>query len=839
MHTTKVVFITDRMILGHGVDLVIDKLATGLSGLGYECEIYCNNFDETFRKQRPFDIRRLPNISGKNFIDLESKTKKLKLILNNLNADIFIINSFPFYSLAGHLNKPVISINYGVISTQGLPLKRKLFYKYMDLSQNYFYFRNSSKIISISSYLDNKLPSYLRNKSDYIHLGSNHYLGSDISTAEIRSFRKNFNISEDDCLLLYVGRLNPVNQPYKGTKQLIDLFHQAGSRNSRIKLMMVGFGSGNDEIAIKNEGILSIANAPWEIMPLIYSSCDIYTTCTQWEGFDLPIVEAHSFGKPSICYDLCAHPEISKNLETGFLVRTSEEFLNRILELAGNAALRNQMGLSAKDFSKNFTWEKTVYQYDKAIKTITGISEGDLMGIPDETQKPQTAYGLDGINIKDISEINTNENELTLKGPDPEAGDSVLPDVSVIIVNYNSSLPCLNECISSLQAQTYRKIEIIVFDNGSTNNVCDSLQNSIIQNNTDNSGGTQINREMKDIKIRIIRNHKNEGLGSAINKAIKSVESKYVLISNFDVKYDKNAVEELVAMINSTSDDIIGLAPKIKLSYQKNFIESVGTYLDPSFYDGYQGLGQLDLHQYDVPENIFGLSFTSAFLRTSAFLDSCVGKVDETFFLFYEDFDFCFRADLAGYRFMSCPQAVVYHKYSYSFREESDAFEVKYYYKRLNLLKMMLKNAQKGTIERLLPIETGIMKQNLKDRNLRKVSRRIMIDFNKAKKYLLKQRELIQLKKIVNESEIIKYCWGESNFFDVIKNEPEYKIINLEKTYRRLFAITGAMKYMEYINYLNNIEQTKFKFETQILRQKLHSKLENEPVCVHDFIDNL
>ena len=816
MQPLNVVFITDRMILGHGVDLVIDKIAMGLSGLGYECSIYCNNFDETFKKQRPFKLKKLPGILSKNSFDLESKTKKLKSIFNNLDADIFIINSFPFYNLAGHLNKPVISINYGVISTQGLPLKRKLFYKYMDISQNYFYFRNSSKIISISNYLNNKLPAYLRKKSDCIHLGSNHYLDNEVSQEQIKQFRSRFNIKEDDCLLLYVGRLNPVNQPYKGTKQLIELFHQASSQDSKIKLMMVGFGSENDEIAIRNEGILSIINAPWEMMPLIYSSCDIYTTCTKWEGFDLPVVEAHSFGKPSICYDLCAHPEISRNLKTGFLVKTREEFLSRIIELSNDPGMRNRMGLSAKDFSGSFTWEKTVYQYNKTIKTMLGISGGTpaVPGLSKEAGKTIMAGEHDIANNKDRS----------------------TPDVCVIIVNYNSSLSCLKECIDSLKAQTYRRLEIIVFDNGSTNDVCDSLPESLIKNPEDKSGRTD-NHE--NIKLRVIKNNKNEGLGIAINKAVKNINSKYVLVSNFDVIYDKNAVEELVLMMNNTGDDIIGLAPKIKFSYRKDYIESIGTYLDPSLYDGYQGLGQLDLHQYDVPESIFGVSFTSAFLKTSAFQESFVGKVDETFFLFYEDFDFCFRANLAGYRFMTCPLAIVYHKYSYSFREESNAFETKYYYKRLNLLKMMYKNADQATINRLLPIETAIMKQNLKDRNMKNVSKRILLDFEKSKKYLLGQRELIRMTKIVDESQIIKYCWGESNFFDVIKNEPDYKIENLIKTYRRLFVITGSQKYMEYINYLDNIKQTKLIFDTEILRHKLHSKLENEPVCVHDFIDKL
>ncbi|MHB1443881.1 MAG: glycosyltransferase, partial [Candidatus Humimicrobiaceae bacterium] len=560
-----------------------------------------------------------------------------------------------------------------------------------------------------------------------------------------------------------------------------------------------------------------------------------------WEGFDLPVVEAQSFGKPSICYDLCAHPEISRNLETGFLVSTKKEFLSRILELASDAVLRNKMGLNAKKNSCSFTWEKTVYQYDKVIKKILSVNGDDfnLPGLIKDSKKAALSGENNFNQTNDILDKADSKSEIIPGKASPDNKDKSIPDVSVIIVNFNSSLPCLKECIQSLQAQTFRKIEIIIFDNASTNGVCDSLPQSLYPDMEDHAQSFDNAEDVEDIKIKVIKNSKNEGLGSAINKTVKSVGSKYVLISNFDVVYNRNAVEELVMMISRVDDDIIGLAPKIKFSYQQDFIESVGTYLDTSLYDGYQGLGQLDLHQYDVPESIFGVSFTSAFLKTSAFLESCVGKVDESFFLFYEDFDFCFRANHAGYKFMSCPHSVVYHKYSYSFREESNAFETKYYYKRLNMLKMMYKNADQVTINRLLPIEMGIMKQNLKDRNLRNVSRRILLDFNKSKKYLLKQRELTQLTKIVEESEIIKYCWGESNFFDVVKNEPEYKIINLVKTYRRLFVITGSQKYMEYINYLNNIEQTKFILETEILRHKLHSKLENEPKCVHDFIDKL
>lgn len=837
----KAAFITERMILGHGVDTVIDRIASGLCDLGYECDVYCNNFDDTFKKHKPYNLIRLPGIKSSNVLDLESKIKKLRLLLNNSAADIFLINSFPFYSLAGSLNKPVISINYGIVSTEGMPLKRKLFYRYMDFTQNFSYFRKSSAVVSISNYLSNKLPGFLRKKASCIHLGSDHYSRIETNKKQIQEFRRKLGVKENDCLLLYVGRLNPVNQPYKGTQELIELFHAANMQNSAVKLLMVGFGSQNDEIAIKNEGVLAISNAPWEMMPLIYSSCDIYTTCTKWEGFDLPIVEAQSFGKPSVCYNLCAHPEITENEKTGFLVNTKEEFLNKILMLSSDKNLINEMTLNCLEFSKKFTWEKTVSEYDNKIKKVLTVSKISTTA-PETEESPKDANHSAGNNSDAKSSVPVNLiKSQEIKPEDKKSSKDQIadPEVAVVVINYNSSLSCLQECISSLKSQTYRNIEIIIFDNASTNGVLDLLPGELNLNEKTGGGDFNAGGSLKDIKTKVIKNNKNDGLGKAVNMAVSQINARYVLISNFDVVYDRNAVEELVLMMKHTNENVIGLAPKIKLAYQKDYIESVGTYLDTSLYDGYQGLGQLDLHQYDVPEDIFGVSFTSAFMKTEAFKDSRVGKVDETFFLFYEDFDFCFKANLLGYKFRSCPKAVVYHKYSFSFREESKAFETKYYYKRLNLLKMMYKNADEGTINRVLPTETKIMKRNFRDKNLRLVSKRILSDLKKSKKYLLKQREITALAKVASDAEAIKYCWGEQNFFDVVKNEPKYEIANLEKTYRRLFVITGSNRYMEYISYLQSIDFTKFKFEPEILRHKLHSKLENEPISVHEFIDKL
>jgi len=204
---------------------------------------------------------------------------------------------------------------------------------------------------------------------------------------------------------LYVGRLNPINQPYKGTVELIDIYKEANKSNNRLKLLMVGFGSKNDEIALKNEGICVISNASFEMMPVIYTAADIYTTCTKWEGFDLPVAEAQTFGKPAICYDIGAHPEIMEDYLTGYMVKSREDFLSKLIKLSFEPELIREMGRKGVESSKRFTWEKTVEQYDKQIKKI-------LEDMPDKARSEKKYIGS---NLKpitsDLAEVKNDEKQ--------------------------------------------------------------------------------------------------------------------------------------------------------------------------------------------------------------------------------------------------------------------------------------------------------------------------------------------------------------------------------------------------------------------------------------------
>ncbi len=831
MKQPRVTFLTDRMITGHGVDLVVDRIADGLAKKGYVSEVYANLVDETFTNRKSYKIYRLPPIGLGNAYMLEKRVRRFADFFNSKDTDLFIIQSFPFYSLIPKLKKPSLVVDHGIITSEGLPLKRKLVLKYMQLSQNLSYFKKARKVICVSNYLKRQLPDYIRKKTSCIYNGVDHYSQARLAADDILNFRQEMEISENDVLLLYVGRLNLTNQPYKGLAELVGIYQATSLENPSIKLLAVGYGSKNDEEYLKNQGVLCIANAHESSMPLIYSASDIYTTCSRWEGFDLPVGEAQYFGKPVICYNIGAHPEIMENGRTGYIVTDGEEFFEKVKLLAADRELRMDMGSYAGSFVQKFSWQNSIDEYDSHIRKILNIG---IVPIIEDVEKKTGTF----------EEMEITKKETPASLPAPEERPEQIPvgqiieerkilesiektlykKVTVIIINYNSSYPCLSECLDSLLAQSYRNMDILIYDNGSSNNTLEL-----------------VGAAYKNIKI--IKSDKNLGLGEAVNEALKHTESDYLLISNFDVTYDKIALEELVEAISGLESRYVGLAPKIKLYYQKEYIESVGVYIDNNFYLGYNGMGQLDLDQYNKPEDVFGLSFTSAFLKRDYVCQSTIGTIDKPidsgYFLFYEDIDFCYRANLMGYNFRSCPTAVCYHKYAYSFRDEATAFTTKYYYQKLNVMKLAYKCAENNNMRRIIKNELSIQKHNLHDRNLKPVAKKILHEWRTGTGYLKKFRPYIQITRQIPDSEIIKYSWGENNFFDVVNNEPVYCIENLILTYRRLFIITGNRKYEEYINYLEAVNNTRFKIEPEYLRQFLHGKLEYEPKPIHEFIDRI
>ena len=145
-------------------------------------------------------------------------------------------------------------------TSEGLPLKEE-FFKISSDKPNLSYFRKAVSVICVSDYLLKQLPDYIRKKATFIYNGIDHYQDDRLRQEDVLKFREDFGIKPDEVLLLYVGRLNLSNQPYKGLAELVGIYQQVQIEDPKIRLMAVGYGSKNDAELLKNQGVPRIANA--------------------------------------------------------------------------------------------------------------------------------------------------------------------------------------------------------------------------------------------------------------------------------------------------------------------------------------------------------------------------------------------------------------------------------------------------------------------------------------------------------------------------------------------------------------------------------------------------
>ncbi len=361
-------FITERMILGFGVDLVIHNVAKGLVKKGYHVTVYTSISDGTYNNEG-YKLRLIPTPAYSTAPLFELSALRWLKYLKKEKIDLFFIESFPFFPFLVFLSPPCIAVCYGTCSTLGFPLKKKLNFCYTDGSQKYLYYRFADRVIAISHYLKSLLPQNIQKKTRVIYNGADHY-ATDLKSASIQNFRCSLEISKENILLLYVGRINPKEQPYKGTAKLVEMYKKLRKKDQRIKLLLAGYGDAQDEEWLKREGILAYLKVPVGKMGLLYSACDIYVTASQWEGFDLPLLEAQYFGKPVVAYKIGAHPEVVADEKSGFLIDSPDDFIDSILTLARNEKLRNRMGRNALKQAARFSWAEAIEKYHRLVEEM-------------------------------------------------------------------------------------------------------------------------------------------------------------------------------------------------------------------------------------------------------------------------------------------------------------------------------------------------------------------------------------------------------------------------------------------------------------------------------------
>ena len=219
--------------------------------------------------------------------------------------------------------------------------------------------------------------------------------------------------------------------------------------------------------------------------------------------------------------------------------------------------------------------------------------------------------------------------------------DGSRPVVSVVVPNWNGAHH-LPTCLDSLRRQTFRPFEVIVVDNGSTDQSLELLA-----------------REYGEVQVLALS--ENRGFTGACNAGIRQAQGEFIALLNNDTEVDPRWLTEVAAAFHRHPQAGL-VASKMLLFDRRDVLHTAGDIYRVDGVPGNRGVWQPDVGQYDREEPVFSACGGSAAYRRSM-LDQ-VGLLDEDFFYSCEDVDLAWRAQLAGWECIYAPTAVVYHKLS-------------------------------------------------------------------------------------------------------------------------------------------------------------------------------
>ena len=233
--------------------------------------------------------------------------------------------------------------------------------------------------------------------------------------------------------------------------------------------------------------------------------------------------------------------------------------------------------------------------------------------------------------------------------------DKCFPKVSIVTLNWNNPGDTV-ECLQTLREIIYPNFDIVVVDNGSTD---DSIE--------------IISKNFSDVML--IKNSINLGYTGGNNVGIEYAlqhDAEHIFILNNDTVVDHNILKELVKV--AESDPSVGMvACKIYKYGQDKIIDSVGCIIDfRETIANNRGHNQKDTGQFDMVEEVDSAD-GCGFLVKKEVVEN-IGMFDESYFAYCEEIDWNLRARKSGYKVLYCPDAVLWHKGSASTGGKYNAF---------------------------------------------------------------------------------------------------------------------------------------------------------------------
>lgn len=265
-----------------------------------------------------------------------------------------------------------------------------------------------------------------------------------------------------------------------------------------------------------------------------------------------------------------------------------------------------------------------------------------------------------------------------------------MPAASIIIPHFNGRHH-LEECFNALRGQSDRDFEVILVDNGS-------------------SDGSQAYVRAHYPEVRLLELGQNRGFTGACNAGYAAARGEIIILLNNDTAVAPEWLAEIRRAF-AAHPEVGSVASKMLLYDRRDHFHTAGDYYRVDGLPGNRGVWQKDEGQYDRAEYVFSACGGAAAYRR-AMLET-IGFLDDDFFFSCEDVDLGWRINLAGWKVLYLPTAVVYHKLKATGGSVTGS-----YYDGRNFLYLIWKNMPGSLLRRyglaILKAQLGISWQALR-----------------------------------------------------------------------------------------------------------------------------
>ena len=236
--------------------------------------------------------------------------KTIKWLRRLKGFDLVIAHFYPMTWLA-YLARKIYRVKYtfwfhGIYDPWLFPHLYERVYTRLHILLTRMTVSNADRVVSVSKFSQAKLKEYTGRDSEVVYNkvdAARFHRGIDGS-----QIRKRHQLG-DAPVILSVGRL----APQKGTHLLLEAFNMVRQEVPGARLVLAGdlaFDYYRPQLEqLSNNSVIFAGHVSKSEIPYYYAMCDVYATCSQWETFSLPVVEAQMCGKPVVAFDIAAFKE--------------------------------------------------------------------------------------------------------------------------------------------------------------------------------------------------------------------------------------------------------------------------------------------------------------------------------------------------------------------------------------------------------------------------------------------------------------------------------------------------------------------------------------------------